>query len=396
MISRFLRPALLAVSLVSLAPFANAAPAPGRPAAVSFATFRDSLASFGTWKHDVRWGDVWHPNGAGFRPYFDRGHWVFASDYGWTWASDDPWGDIVFHYGRWVCDPSQGWLWIPGYVWGPGWVDWRLGNGEVGWMPAPPDPAFLAGEGMGFAVADWGRAFYGYRNWYGGKIGASDVWAFVDAGHFADPDFKRYALPRAQSANLILRTRDVTEYRAMHDLVVNRSFGLREIRRYAPQRIPVVHARAVLHGTVPLTIVTEGRAIFRRESVSHSLAVPAAPHTHAAMPKHDVAPPDQSGIGVRHRLVAPPVSQPPAAPVAHPPVAHKPVAQPPAVPPKAPAQTPPKRPQLTHPPQLRVLSPPRAPEQHPSKPHPSMATPAAAPTPAPHETHSKGPKPPPH
>jgi len=87
---------------------------------VGFDTFYDELSPYGDWNYHPRWGDVWRPRrvGADFRPY-SRGYWVNTIEYGWTWETEDPWGDIPYHYGRWVMDPYDGWIWVPGYTWTP-------------------------------------------------------------------------------------------------------------------------------------------------------------------------------------------------------------------------------------------------------------------------------------
>ncbi len=64
--------------------------------------FHDQLAPHGRWVAAGSYGNCWVPSGvaAGWEPYVD-GQWVY-SDYGWTWVSDDPWGDIPYHYGTWA------------------------------------------------------------------------------------------------------------------------------------------------------------------------------------------------------------------------------------------------------------------------------------------------------
>ena len=100
----------------------------------------NELAPHGRWLYSSDYGWVWTPNqqvvGNDFVPYASNGHWVY-SDAGWMFESGYPWGWLAFHYGRW--DYGQfGWIWIPGFVWGPAWVDWRYGNGYVGWAPLLP------------------------------------------------------------------------------------------------------------------------------------------------------------------------------------------------------------------------------------------------------------------
>ena len=98
--------------------------------------FHVALEPYGSWQHSTRWGEVWIPAQVSpdWRPY-TLGHWVYASDYGWYWASaaeEAGWGLITYDYGRWVEDDNFGWMWVPGTQWGPGWVQWRRGGGYVG------------------------------------------------------------------------------------------------------------------------------------------------------------------------------------------------------------------------------------------------------------------------
>ena len=99
---RFVRGLLFA----SAAPFLivppailNAVPALAQPADINFDSFHDQLNNYGDWLYSDRWGEVWRPwqqdQSADWRPY-SVGHWVYTSEYGWTWISDEgPWGDIA-------------------------------------------------------------------------------------------------------------------------------------------------------------------------------------------------------------------------------------------------------------------------------------------------------------
>ena len=277
MTTRMMRETVLGIMLLAAALMgARTVVAAENPPVVSYDSFHDRLAGAGTWHHDPRWGDVWRPNGVtrDFRPYFDRGHWVYTADYGWFWDADDPWGDIVFHYGRWVFDPAEGWIWLPGYVWAPAWVYWRFGDGFVGWMPAAPDPFFFAALGIGLAVLDWGPGFYGYAGWYGGVVGPADLWFFVGGNHFADTDFRRFAAPRAQAANLIARTRNVTRFTTVHGVVANRSIRASTIARLSGHAIRPMPAHSLLHGNPGMTSARAGRIAAVHEHAAHP--VPAS------------------------------------------------------------------------------------------------------------------------
>lgn len=71
-----------------------------------------------------------------FTPYESGGSWA-DSDAGWSFQADYAWGWLPFHYGRWAWFHDY-WGWVPGHRWGAAWVDWRHGNGVVGWRPRPP------------------------------------------------------------------------------------------------------------------------------------------------------------------------------------------------------------------------------------------------------------------
>jgi len=121
-----------------------AAQATAAPVSVSVSFFHDELAPHGRWVAAGSYGSCWAPSGvaAGWEPYVD-GQWVY-SDYGWTWASNDPWGDIPYHYGTWAYVDPYGWVWVPGTVWAPAWVTWAYTDDYVGWAPVPPSFALSA------------------------------------------------------------------------------------------------------------------------------------------------------------------------------------------------------------------------------------------------------------
>ena len=108
---------------------------------VSIDLFRQTLAPHGRWVSTPEYGLVWIPSrsvvGADFVPYATGGTWQY-SDAGWTFVSNWDWGWAPFHYGRWYLDARLGWVWVPDTVWAPAWVDWRYGDGYVGWAPLPP------------------------------------------------------------------------------------------------------------------------------------------------------------------------------------------------------------------------------------------------------------------
>src|SRR5258708_23878540 len=73
--------------------------------------FYNNLAPYGYWVNRPSYGWVWCPRHIrhGWRPY-SSGRWVY-SDYGWTWASSEPFGWAAYHYGRFALDPHYGSCW---------------------------------------------------------------------------------------------------------------------------------------------------------------------------------------------------------------------------------------------------------------------------------------------
>ena len=108
-------------------------------ASIKVGVFYDRLASDGRWT-EVSDRYVWVPNGVDrdWRPY-TRGRWVYTRGYGWTWASNEPFGWATYHYGRWAFSKRIGWFWVPGTQWAPAWVAWRSSGDHLAWAPLPPE-----------------------------------------------------------------------------------------------------------------------------------------------------------------------------------------------------------------------------------------------------------------
>lgn len=120
--------------------------------------FRPTLDPYGTWVEDEKYGTVWVPNrdavGDDFAPYVSSGHWALTDDNDWSWQSDYPFGNVVFHYGRWVWVPGTGWAWVAGRQYANAWVNWRVPTddyGYIGWAPMPPAWGWYGGS----AVSLW-------------------------------------------------------------------------------------------------------------------------------------------------------------------------------------------------------------------------------------------------
>ncbi len=166
---------------------------PGSPVSISY--FYDSLSPYGQWIQDPNFGWVWTPYDmlANWRPYQD-GHWE-NTDYGWSWASNEPWGWATYHYGRWTFDDSYGWVWVPGTEWAPAWVAWRNGDDCVGWAPLPPTARWNDSAGLDFSGAD---AIPSYE------------WCFVPQRHFLDGNLRGQVVSVARNVTLFSRSRDAT------------------------------------------------------------------------------------------------------------------------------------------------------------------------------------------
>ena len=138
-------------------------------------TFYSGLSPYGSWTYVAPYGRVWVPAvGYGWRPYY-YGRWVLT-DWGWTFASDDPWGWAAYHYGRWNWATGYGWYWIPGHTWGPAWVSWRYGGGYAAWCPLGPN-----------------GIIFGYNH---------PAWVAVQEQHFTRP-IARVAVPVGSTARVV-------------------------------------------------------------------------------------------------------------------------------------------------------------------------------------------------
>lgn len=186
--------------------------------------FYSELSPYGEWVRDPRYGWVWFPRHVDprWRPY-TRGQWV-DSDFGWTWASSEPFGWATYHYGRWAFDQRFGWLWVPGTVWGPAWVSWQHGNGYVGWAPLPPQVGFEPGIGIR-------RGGFNLSN----GIAPRD-YTFVEERRFLNPRIGRYVLPQVRNVTILHRTTNITNYTVANDRVINHGVPIRRIEQATGRR----------------------------------------------------------------------------------------------------------------------------------------------------------------
>lgn len=126
--------------------------------------YSDDLDEHGEWVYADDVNDwVWRPLRVtvDWRPYW-RGRWgAYAG--GMTWISDDPWGNVTFHFGRWGWSSRWGWYWSPGIYYSPAWVAWNHYDSYFGWAPL----------GYWNTPVSWG-----YGPWGGGYC-----WNVVSFGH---------------------------------------------------------------------------------------------------------------------------------------------------------------------------------------------------------------------
>lgn len=213
----------LFAALLMAAGIVLAAPMPARAAvAVSISVFHDDLAPYGRWVAAGSYGSCFVPRVAvGWAPYVD-GQWIYT-DYGWTWVSNDPFGDVPFHYGTWTWFDPYGWIWVPGTVWAPAWVTWAYGDDYVGWAPVPPS--------FGFTVS--------------GYVGAPVVlpatrYVFVPTRQFVGVPVQSVRLPAERNNVIFSRTVKTTDYRVSGGVVRTAGPPPARIERVAAQKIAPV------------------------------------------------------------------------------------------------------------------------------------------------------------
>lgn len=155
--------------------------------AVSVSYFYDEMAPYGRWIDYGSYGWCWTPYDAspGWRPYSD-GTWVYT-EFGWTWASSEPWGWAAYHYGRWTFDRDYGWIWIPGTTWGPAWVAWTYSDDWVGWAPMGPS-VDISVRVTNYEIPD-------------------QSWCFVERQHFTDRNVRPWVVSVARNPTLMARVR---------------------------------------------------------------------------------------------------------------------------------------------------------------------------------------------
>ncbi|MBV6445120.1 MAG: hypothetical protein IFNCLDLE_01386 [Ignavibacteriaceae bacterium] len=210
-----------------------------------FNSFYYNLRPYGNWIQ-INNVIVWKPYrvSRNWQPY-SYGRWVYTS-YGWFWDSDEPFGDIVFHYGRWYYDNWEGWVWVPGYEWAPAWVEWRFDRDYIGWAPLSPYALFDVSFGIRISytyilpVYHWRiirvRDFYRYDsyNYYFTGYGADRFYDRTNS--FSNYKYRDRVInegpdPReiAERGGGNIRTRDI-EFTTAAERMNNKADGTVKIR----------------------------------------------------------------------------------------------------------------------------------------------------------------------
>ena len=193
------------------------------PEDVTLNYFYDTLTPYGSWLNVDGYGQCWRPTAviydATWRPYCDRGHWVYT-DYGWYWDSDYGWG-ATFHYGRWFHHPRFGWCWYPDNVWAPSWVTWRADANYCGWAPLPPFAVFSPDGGFFFRGVSVGLDFdFGLQ---------FDCFVFVPSANFCDRHPKSVVVQQQYVAQIFNRTKVINSYDVSGKTIVNHGIGVDRI-----------------------------------------------------------------------------------------------------------------------------------------------------------------------
>ncbi len=223
----------LVLAVLLLGAFPGAAPADAADnVSVDVRFFYSELAPYGQWVNRLEFGWVWVPYGVpvSWRPY-THGHWVYTDDYGWYWVSDWVWGWAPFHYGRWAYDDDYGWVWVPDTVWGPAWVDWRYGDGWIGWAPLPPVALWQPGIGFSLTIVEIERHIH------------PTSWVFCQERNFGRPHLDRHVELPARNVTIFEHTKSVTHYRIEHERIVDRSLDVDKIEKGTGQKIVRYRAR---------------------------------------------------------------------------------------------------------------------------------------------------------
>jgi uncharacterized protein DUF6600 len=218
---------------------------------VTLEVFHTSLGRHGRWMTVEGYGEVWHPERlpSGWQPYM-VGRWGYT-DYGWTWISFDPWGDITYHYGTWIFTDRIGWVWVPGYVWAPAWVTFSYSDEFIGWAPIPPTVVISA---SGFSESVTVR---------------ENFFVFVPARSFVNVDVRTVRVPAERNVTIIHNTTNVTNFTIVNGTVHNNAIPVDHVEKVT--RTKVQHADIGQVKSRPTRIEAGGKAQGDRIAVVGSL-----------------------------------------------------------------------------------------------------------------------------
>lgn len=227
----------------------------------AYGDFRGALEPYGDWYETPDYGPIWRPDSSyieeGWQPY-TNGSWDYT-DYGWTWASRDPFGWACDHYGRWLNVRQQGWCWVPGREWASAWVSWRSNGKHIGWVPLPP-------------CATWNQSL-GIGGWVDAHCGIGPGhYHFVTHADFGALDCRKVIVHRSNNVSLVASSKNITHLHSNGGVVHNHGPDFVIADRRSSDRI---HKR-------PLDLAEEKAAVKRRiagakrrESTSRHLSAAA-------------------------------------------------------------------------------------------------------------------------
>lgn len=185
--------------------------------------FNRVLIRYGDWIELHNRVFVWHPTSVNrdWQPYSD-GRW-FWTEFGWFWDSYEPFGWITNHYGRWDFDDQFGWIWFPGYKWAPAWVEWRMSDNYIGWLPLSPNAVFDIEDGIYFSSASsLDFAF----------------WSFIKLNHLRLGSLNDYFVKRNRTGSIYKYTESRTNYYLNNGIIICEGFLPEDISRY---NIPITN-----------------------------------------------------------------------------------------------------------------------------------------------------------
>lgn len=245
--------------------------AQAQTAQISFQLFFDQLEPHGVWVRHARYNYVFCPTGvdAAWRPY-TQGRWLYLADYGWYFASEEPFAWATYHYGRWFADRQLGWCWVPGTTWAPAWVSWRSSDNVIGWAPLPPE-----GEDITTISIEVSR-----------RELPQGYWVFVPVDRFIEPQLSVNIVFGNQEPQFFTETQFLGPVQVEGDLVVNNVIDVTHIEQTINQEIIIYNVEeAPEPGTEVASTDTDTVQIFTAdiEAPAEDVAPPeAVPEEEAA------------------------------------------------------------------------------------------------------------------